>query len=294
MTCKHWSLILCGALLLSLAICADAQVITGSLVGTVLDSSGLAVPEAQVTLSYVETGRERRAATNVSGDFVFNGLEPGGYKIKVSKTGFQTVEKTQLTLAVGDRLSAGTITLNVGTVTEVVSVTAQSGAVVQTASSERADVVTGSQVENLVEMGRDVKALAALVPGIANAPDPGSPSTRATWNTLGNRTTSNDVSIDGTTVTSADTQMDFMVDVSQDAVAEVRILVSNYQAEYGRRMGSGLEIITKSGGKDFHGLASYFKRHEEFNAMNFFDNRNGVVKQRYRYNTWTYNLGGPF
>ncbi len=293
MTFRHWISILCGALLLSLAVSADAQVITGSLVGTVLDSSGLAVPEAQVTLSYAVTGSERRAATNVSGDFVFNGLEPGSYAIRVSKSGFQTVEKTQLTLAVGERLSAGTITLNVGTVNQVVSVTAQSGSVVQTASSERAAVVTGSQVENLVEIGRDVKSLAALVPGIANAPDPGSPFTRATWNTLGNRTTSNDVSIDGTTVTSADTQMDFMVDVSQDAVAEVRILVSNYQAEYGRRMGSGLEIITKSGTKQFHGLGSYFKRNEEFNAMNFFDNRNGVQKQPYRYNTWTYNIGGP-
>ena len=78
-----------------------------------------------------------------------------------------------------------------------------------------------------------------------------------------------------------------------DAIAEVRVLQGNYQAEYGRMAGSNLQIVTKSGTREFHGLASYFKRHEQFNAGNFFDNRVGLKPGRYRYNTLTYNVGGP-
>ena len=78
-----------------------------------------------------------------------------------------------------------------------------------------------------------------------------------------------------------------------DAVAEVKILLGNYSAEYGRLSGANVQLVTKSGTKDFHGLFSYFKRHEEFNANNFFNNRLGVAKPRYRFNTWNYNIGGP-
>jgi hypothetical protein len=81
--------------------------------------------------------------------------------------------------------------------------------------------------------------------------------------------------------------------VSMDTIAEVKILLSNYQAEFGRLSGANIQLVTKSGTRDFHGLASYFKRHEQFNANNFFNNRLGLPKSLYRYNTWTYNIGGP-
>ena len=76
-------------------------------------------------------------------------------------------------------------------------------------------------------------------------------------------------------------------------VSEVKVLLSNYQAEYGRMAGANVSIVTKSGTRDYHGLVSYYKRHEQFNANSFFNNLNGVSKPRYRYNAWTYNFGGP-
>ena len=76
-------------------------------------------------------------------------------------------------------------------------------------------------------------------------------------------------------------------------MAEVSVLLSNYQAEYGRMSGANITLVTKSGTQDFHGLASYFKRHEQFNANDFFNNRLGQPKPRYRFNTWNYNVGGP-
>ncbi|MBL8223568.1 MAG: hypothetical protein JNL62_30330, partial [Bryobacterales bacterium] len=73
----------------------------------------------------------------------------------------------------------------------------------------------------------------------------------------------------------------------------MKVLLSNYQAEYGRMSGGNVQLVTKSGTRDFHGIASWFKRHEQFNANSFFNNQQGLPKGRYRYNTYTYNIGGP-
>src|SRR5258708_25583122 len=83
------------------------------------------------------------------------------------------------------------------------------------------------------------------------------------------------------------------LNVSVDAAAEVKVLLNNYQAEYGGVRGATVEIVPKSGTRDFHGSFSYFKRHEEFNANNFFNNRVGLPKPVYRYNTYSYTIGGP-
>jgi hypothetical protein len=84
-----------------------------------------------------------------------------------------------------------------------------------------------------------------------------------------------------------------LIGFSQEAIAEVKVLLGNYQAEYGRMSGANVTLVTKSGSRDFHGLGSYFKRHEQFNANEFFNNRLGQPKPRYRFNTWSYNVGGP-
>ncbi len=88
------------------------------------------------------------------------------------------------------------------------------------------------------------------------------------------------------------------LNVSMDALSEVKVLLNNYQAEYGRMRGAGVQMVSKSGTRDFHGSFTYFKRHEQFNANNFFNNRNAVKawqmpKARYRYNTISYTIGGP-
>ena len=109
----------------------------------------------------------------------------------------------------------------------------------------------------------------------------------------GNRNTANNVTIDGTPSNGMGNGKQMKMMVSQDAVAEVKVLTSNYQAEYGRLAGSNVIVVTKSGTKSFHGMASYFTRNEDFNANNFFNNLNGLPRPRYRYNTATYNISGP-
>ena len=99
--------------------------------------------------------------------------------------------------------------------------------------------------------------------------------------------------MDGVTFSNTGGAANTALAVSLDSVAEVKVLMSNYQAEFGRMSGANVQILSKSGTREFHGRASYFKRHEQFNANNFFNNRNGALKPRYRYNMMNYSIGGP-
>ncbi|MBL8177737.1 MAG: carboxypeptidase regulatory-like domain-containing protein, partial [Bryobacterales bacterium] len=268
------------------------QTITGSITGSVRDGSGLAVAGAELTLQHPATGVERKAASNERGDFVFASLQPGLYHLTVSMAGFKTVDRRDLRLTASETLSTGDIALEVGAVSERITVTAQ-GSTVQTASAERSGVVTSSQVEGLLIKGRNVTSLLSLLPGVVDLADSDSPDRNFNIYVQGNRRNTNAFMLDGMSLNAIGNNFNVLVGVSQDAVAEVKILLSNYQAEYGRMSGANVQIVTKSGTRDFHGLGSYFKRHEQFNANNFFNNRLGASKPRYRFNTWNYNVGGP-
>ncbi len=281
----------CFALLLA-ASPATAQIVTGSLAGTVEDSTRAPIPSAALTMTHLANGQVRQTQTDAAGGFFLGGLDGGEYTLKISKDGFKVSERRNLIVATGERLRLPTITLEVGAVTEVVEVTARTP-VVQTESGDRSDVITSEQVENLSLIGRNVMSLARLVPGVIDVAEEDSISRSTGFNVMGNNKRSNNVTIDGVSATEGDSGLGTKMAVAQDAVAEVRILVSNYQAEFGRSAGSNMIIVTKSGARQFHGLASYFKRHEQFNAGAFFDNRLGKGKPRYRYNTWTFNLSGP-
>jgi len=277
---------------LALAASLAAQTITGTIVGTVKDPGGLAVAAAPVTLTHAATGAQRQAHTNERGDFVFSSLQPGAYAVATTAPGFKRLEKRAVMLTASETLSVGDLLLEVGVVSETVTVTAQ-GAAVQTASAERSGVVTSSQVEHLLIKGRNVTSLLATLPGVVDLADADSPDRNFNIYVQGNRRNTNGFTLDGMALNAIGNNFNVLVGVSQDAVAEVKILTSNYQAEYGRMSGASVHIVTKSGGREFHGLASYFKRHEQFNANNFFSNRLSVGKPRYRFNTWNYNLGGP-
>jgi hypothetical protein len=258
----------------------------------VRDASGLPISGAEVALRNTATGAERKALSNERGDFVFASLQPGAYDVSVTMAGFKTTERRGVRLSASETLALGGIEMEIGAVTERVTVSAQV-ATVQTASSERSGVVTSSQVENLLIKGRNVSSLLSLLPGVVDLADSDGPDRNFNIYVQGNRRNTNAFLLDGMSLNAIGNNFNVLVGVSQDAVAEVKILLSNYQAEYGRMSGANVQIVTKSGTRDFHGLGSYFKRHEQFNANNFFNNRLGAPKPRYRFNTWNYNVGGP-
>src|SRR5262249_28464221 len=100
------------------------------------------------------------------------------------------------------------------------------------------------------------------------------------------------ITIDGVTTNDLGSSQTTPTPINMDAVGEVKVLMTNYQAEYGRTAGVLVQAVTKSGTSQFHGGGYYYRRNEEFNANNFFANRNGTPIPRYRYNTWGYNIGG--
>ncbi len=284
---------------LTFAGSALSQSLTGSVQGTVFDTTGLPVAGAQVTIEDSATASKRSIRSSAAGDFAFESMSPGEYHLRVQLDGFKTAEVKGVMLSASERLTTGRIVLAIGAVTESITVN-ESPAAVQTASSERSASVTSSQIEDLVVRGRSLTSLLQLLPGVvdsdegtAESPAAVDGTSRTNLNVLGNRANANTFILDGITLNVTGGAANLAMPVSMDRIAEVKLLLSNYQAEYGRLAGANIQVVSKSGAQKFHGGGAYFKRHEQFNANNFFNNMLNQPKPRYRFNTWTYNIGGP-
>ncbi len=269
-------------LLACVAGLAWAQTVTGVVLGTVTDPSGQAIPGASVTLISEATGDQRSAKTEVSGSFMFPAVPSGAYTIRIESQGFQRFEKTGNRLTPNERLSLGSIQLAIGSIAETVTVTAQ-GMNVQTASAEGSALLTSRQLDTLSERSRDIVNLLRTIPGVQT--QAGVESFGAEYsgvntpNAGGLSRSTNNVTVDGATGADLGSggQM-YVTYVSFDAISEVKILTNSYQAEYGRGGGPIINVVTKGGTRDFHGTAYWYKRHEMFNANNFFNNRNKLAK----------------
>lgn len=283
------------ACLLCPAFTLSSQTTSAQISGSVVDQSQQLIIGAKVTLTNEGAGDVRLASTNQTGDFVFPALVPGSYSIKVESNGFKTFEQTRIVVTANERRALGVLALTIGAVTESVSVRAEN-VQVQTTSSENSELLSSHQLTNLVTRGRDVVSLLRVLPGVSATSDEealGGTFGTLTPNISGVRNRMNTVTLDGQTGSDADVVDRFNGSTSLDAVAEVKVLLNNYQAEYGRNAGAFVNIVSKSGTRDFHGSAYWFKRHEQFNANNFFNNRNGLSKPLYRYNTFGGTVGGP-
>ncbi|HBY59704.1 MAG TPA: TonB-dependent receptor, partial [Solibacterales bacterium] len=192
------------------------------------------VANASVTLTSATTGVQRKLQTPTTGDFVFNAVEPGAYTVDVEMQGFKKVQRTNVNLTANERLSLGSIALEVGSLTESVTVRAE-GAAVQIASSERSGVLTSSQVENLMVKGRNVSSLLQLLPGVVDTSNFDGPNRNfgiGLW-INGDRRNASGLWLDGVPTQDSGTGWISTLNVSMDAVAEVKVLLNNYQAEYG-------------------------------------------------------------
>jgi hypothetical protein len=274
---------------------AFAQLNTGAIVGVVNDASGLLVAGAEVQVTSTVRGDVRGTNTNEAGRFSLPALPAGTYNIRVSAKGFQTSERSGVVLTSNEYLSLGTIVLQVGSTTETITVTA-STATVQTASAEVSALIENKQLNMLMTRGRDVLSLLRVLPGVAQTIDPismGSEIGSGSPNISGLRNNDNTITLDGQVSSDSDNVNVHISSIAIDAIEEVKVLTNSFQAEYGRNAGAQVSIVSRSGTQEFHGNVSWFKRHEQFNANNFFNNLNGLPKPLYRYNNWTGTLGGP-
>jgi hypothetical protein len=279
---------------------AFAQTSSGQIAGRVIDPDAAVVVGAQVTLTNQETSVRWTAQTDSSGLFVFPALQPGTYSISVEATGFKDLKKRDLHLSASERLSAGDLKLEVGAVTETVTVTA-AGTAVQTQSGERSALLDSNEMQHLSTPGRDTLALVRLLPGVVkNGEGAEQLGTESAGAVSGTREVSNSISVDGVNGNPRGGGNRFDTPLNMEAVSEVKVLLNDYQAEYGQSGGAVVNIVTKSGTQNFHGEAYYYNRNEAYNANDTFNKSsvdaqhpNGLPRPQYRYNTIGYNLGGP-
>ncbi len=272
---------------------AAAQGVNGSIAGSVADASGSAVAGATVKLTSEDTGAVLTGSTNAEGNFVFSVVLPGTYSVSAEHAGFKRFEKQHIELTPGDKLSVGTLPLEVGAVNESVTVKAE-GAMLQTATSEKAGIVTSEEIKDLTVLNRDFTTFAELQPGVVInvSQSVQTFSGNNTFNVMGGRATANNIMIDGLPSNNTNQGTDnFTISLDNTQTVEVKVAVSN--AESGRNNGFTISAVSKGGTRQLHGSTYYYIRNEDFNANNFFNNRSGTPQTPNRVSIAGGTLGGP-
>lgn len=282
--------------MLCLVFVARAQD-TGYISGTVTDKSGSAVAGAEVTLTPSAGGFTRTTTSNADGAYVISGLPGGTYDILVTAKGFQKYAVQKLVLNVGDKAPVN-VQLTVGAVNEEVVVTGENVAQVETESSEISDTITGKQVNQLVLNGRNFTQLVTLSPGVVNqtGQDEGTVGVygNVAYSMNGGRTEYNNWELDGGDNMDNGSNSTLNVYPNPEAIAEFKVLTSNYGAQYGRNGSGTVEVETKSGGNVFHGSAFEYLRNDMFNAKPWESGGEpGDPNPPYKKHDFGYTLGGP-
>ena len=279
-----------------------AQVTSGTIMGTVKDSSGAVISDANVTVANPSNGLARTVTSSDSGEFVAPNLLPGTYTITVEAKGFKKLESSGFVLSAADKLNAGDLVLTVGAAADQVTVTADVGQVqLQGSSGERSDLITNKQLNDVALNGRNVLDYLKLVPGISGTLDAHASGTGGldVYNINGTRANTHEFTIDGASNVDTGNNGGTHVTINTDAIEEVKVLTSNYQAEFGKASGGQIALTTKAGTNNWHGDARFFHRNEGLNANEWFNKESQIsngaknTPEIYRYNYFGYQVGGP-
>jgi hypothetical protein len=275
-----------------------------------MDSSGAAVVGATITVTDVSTGTERSGATNETGRYVLANLPPGTYDVTVSKTGFRTSKLTAKKISIGDTLTFN-ITLEVGVITETVMVTASTGAELQTMNATVGNTVTGLLLNSLPSIGRDASTFVTLQPGVA--PDGSVAGAVYDQNSFsldgGQNTNDMDGSMNIYTPSFAGDTTGGLIQnavtgnagggptgvlpTPTDSIEEFKVGTTNQTADFNSSAGAQVSMVTKRGGKSWHGTAyeTYFDNN--FNANAYDNNATGTPLPSYHFSRFGVAGGGP-
>ena len=284
------------SLLLASTLPLAAQQTSGSIFGSVQDPSGAVVPNAVVVATAPDIGVTRAAKSTGNGTFSLSNLPAGTYQIKITAPGFETNEKDGVVLSSTDNLNAGNFSLIVGSEAQTVTVAADAGELqLQTDSGERSDLITGKQLNDIALNGRNVLDLLRVVPGVSGYGQFGVSGTGGldTYSINGTRQNQHDFTIDGASNVDSGNNGGTQVTINTDAIAEVKVLTSNFQAQYGKAGGGSIVVTSRGGDNGFHGNVHYFHRNEGLDANTWIGDHDGTQKQLYRYNTVGGQIGGP-
>lgn len=309
------------------AIPAAAQEITGNIVGIVRDANGAVVSGATVTIRNTDKNIVARTVNaNDEGSYSAPFLPAGHYSVTVEAAGFKRFVKTDIEINVNDRIAVDA-TLEAGAVSEEVVVTA--GAVqIETQTATASGLVSNREVRELPLNNRNFVQLVTLLPGVSSTmtdqayigtTNPFGQTNTVSISINGGRTSQNNWTIDGADNVDRGSNLTLLNYPSVDAIAEFKVLRNHYSAEYGRNASGHVNVITKSGTRDFHGNFYEFFRNDKLNANTYFNNLTGrfttdptakapdvivaagdprAGKERtprpvLRYNNFGYTIGGP-
>jgi hypothetical protein len=283
--------------LLAFAADLQAQFTDGDIAGTITDPSGAAIAGATVTITSLQTRHLDRTRTDKIGYYRVHHLPPGTYQVRIEAAAFKVMVLDDVAVNASATTPADAV-LQVGTAREIVEVAA-GAALVQTEEGRLANTVSAREVESLPLNGRQVYQLVTEEPGVTatNAPVVSgvpSPTSSVTFNfgfiANGSTPRGNNFVLDGTSNNAEWLGGTPLIYPSLDAIQEVQVQTLNFSAEYGRNNGAIVNIITKSGGNDFHGSLFYSGRNTALDARNYFDS---VEKGPLRQNQFGFSFGGP-
>ncbi len=265
-----------------------------TIVGTVTDPSGAAVPNVSVNITNVDTGQVSHLTTNDVGQYVAPDLHIGHYVVRAEGANFKAAEQKDIVLAVGDRRRVD-FQLQMGSAQESITVEANT-VQVQSDSGEVSNVITGQQISQLSANGRSMYQLINLTPGASSGQSDFSPPTPvggdANVSFNGLRQGHNIYLLDGAESDDRGGAGGSDVMPSLDAIAEFRMMTSNYSAEYGLSSAATMTAVIKSGTRTFHASAWEFLRNDALDARNYFNRAPDPVAEL-RFHTYGFNVGGP-
>lgn len=280
-----------AVLWLAMGLTAWGQNTTGSIVGTVTDSTGATVADAKVTVVQVDTDESRLVTTNTQGNFTAQLLNPGTYNVMVSATGFKKTVRTGLILQV-DRVDRADFALEVGNKEERVSVTANA-LTLDTDSAQVGQTIGEEQVTEIPLNGRQFTGLLFLTAGAVQQTGEQNQFRYDGGGAIsleGSRNQSNNYSIDGTSITDVGYGVP-SYNISLDAVQEFTVLTDTYSAQYGYSANQ-VNIDSRAGTNQFHGSAFEYIRNNAVDARNYFLPASASASPL-RQNQFGYSLGGP-
>ncbi len=308
-------LTLCSLFLLVLASSANAQ-FKASVQGTIKDTAGGLVPEAKITLTSAETGKTQETTSSDEGFYRLSGLAPGKYKLTIQKTGYkqQVFEDVAVNAETVQGIDG---VLEAGDVSATVTVSQETAQTLETENANVDKAITTQEVRTLPQFGRDPYELLRLTPGVfgdsarggtggaVNLPNTAGPggSNRSIFQTEnqpqisanGQRITSNNYQIDGTSVNSLTNGGAAVITPNQESVKEVRVIANVYSAEYGRNSGAQVLTVSQNGTNDFHGSLFLKNNSPGLNAVNKYGGPNGApgIRVNQHLNQFGGSIGGP-
>jgi hypothetical protein len=287
--------ILLSLVLLLVCLAGHAQQ-NSTITGTVLDKGGAAVPGAEVMLTQQGTGFVTKSISNDSGNYTFPGLNVGTYDLKVTAKGFSAYVQKGIVVNVSQttRVDAA---MAVGTVDQTVTVQADT-LTVQTDSNVVSTLVSEEQITSIATENRNFAALVALGLGVSSTlPDNNTPTSVGSSSNIsvnGLRQSHNIWLIDGGEADDRGGAGGISILPSQEAIAQLETLSSNYPPDYGISSGATISLSLKSGTQKFHGELWEFNRNTAFNANTYQNNQNGSPTPKLNYNIYGFQIGGPF